>query len=62
MNLENMSQLIDQFIHRKPYTQTDLDQELGEPLAEFLSDISASHIVIESNKEYRIWEAAKHVY
>jgi galactokinase len=55
LGLESMSALIDQFIVRKPYSKDDLDKELGEPLETFLSDISASKIVIESNKEYRIW-------
>ena len=62
LSLEAMSHLVDEFIEKKPYSRAELETLLECPLEVVLEDIHSSEIVMACNTEYRIHEAAKHVY
>lgn len=57
-----MLSYVEKYVERKGYTKEELEGLLGESLIDIVGDIQRADEVLKANKEFRIYEAAYHVY
>lgn len=62
LSLEEMLPIVDKNLPRKNYTKEELEELLGVGLLSIIEDIQRAGEVLEANKEFKIYEAAYHVY